>query len=103
MASVPLELVDGFQNAKPSAKLRELIRDLGLIQPIIVVSGDSGRYQVIDGRRRAKAIALLAEDDHWPTPALVEALVVKPSRPSSRSAERTARPRPSSRSRPRPA
>ena len=31
---------------------------------------------MIDGRRRAKAIVLLAEDGQWPTPAQVEALVI---------------------------
>jgi ParB-like chromosome segregation protein Spo0J len=74
--SISLELLDGFENANPSPKLRELIRDLGLLQPIIVASGDSGRYRIIDGRRRTKAITLLAEDNQWPTPARIEALVV---------------------------
>jgi ParB-like chromosome segregation protein Spo0J len=74
--SIALELLDGFQDATPSAKLRELIRDLGLLQPIIVAGGGSGRYQVVDGRRRTKAIALLAEDNQWPKPARIEALVV---------------------------
>jgi ParB-like chromosome segregation protein Spo0J len=74
--SIALELLDGFQNAKPSAKLRELIHELGQLQPIILAGGDAGRYRVIDGRRRAKAIALLAEDDRWPTPARFEALVI---------------------------
>ncbi len=75
--SISLELLDGFQDATPSAKLRELIHELGLLQPIIVATGDSGRYQVIDGRRRAKAIALLAEEDRWPAPAQLEALVIE--------------------------
>jgi ParB-like chromosome segregation protein Spo0J len=75
--SVALELLDGFQNAKPSAKLRELIHELGLLQPIIVARAGSGCYQVIDGRRRAKAIALLAKTGQWPIPARVEALVIE--------------------------
>lgn len=75
--NIALELLDGFQSAKPSTKLRELIHNLGLLQPIIVASGDSCRYQVIDGRRRAKAVALLAEDGRWPAPPQIEALVIR--------------------------
>jgi hypothetical protein len=59
--SLPLDLIDGFENAAPSAKLRELIRDVSLLQPVVVVSARSGRYHVVEGRRRCKAIAQLAK------------------------------------------
>jgi ParB-like chromosome segregation protein Spo0J len=75
--SIALELLDGFQNAKASARLRELIHELGLLQPIIAANAGSGRYRVIDGGRRARAIALLADDRQRPTPARVEALVIE--------------------------
>jgi hypothetical protein len=74
--SLPLDVIDGFEDAAPSAKLRELIRDLGLLQPVVVVSDRSERYRVVEGRRRCKAIAQLAEAGEWPAPARVDALVV---------------------------
>ena len=74
--SVPLDLIDGFANAAPSVKLRELIRDLGLLQPIVVVPSRSGRFRIVEGRRRCKAIAELAEAGEWSAPPHVEALVV---------------------------
>lgn len=74
---LPLELIDGFADASPSAKLRELIGDLGLLQPIVVVPGRSERYWVIEGRRRCKAIAQLVDAGEWPAPAHVDALLVE--------------------------
>jgi ParB-like chromosome segregation protein Spo0J len=73
---LPLQAIDGFADAVPSAKLRELIRDLGLLQPIVVVPGRSGRYRVVEGRRRCKAIAELAAAGHWSAPPCVDALIV---------------------------
>ena len=74
--SLPLEAIDGFEDAAPSAKLRELIRDLGLLQPIVVAPCGSGSYRVVEGRRRCKAIAQLAEAGEWPAPACVDVLVI---------------------------
>jgi ParB-like chromosome segregation protein Spo0J len=75
--SLPLESIDGFEDAAPSTKLRELIRDLGLLQPVVVVPARSGRYCVVEGRRRCKAIAQLAEADDAPMAATVDALIVE--------------------------
>jgi hypothetical protein len=61
--SIALELLDGFQNAKPSAKLRELIRNLGLLQPIIVAGAARaaiGSSTAGAGPRRSRC---------WPTRA----------------------------------
>lgn len=74
--SLPVDVIDGFANAAPSVKLKELIRDLGLLQPIVVVPSRSGRFRIVEGRRRCKAIAELAEAGEWPAPPQVEALVV---------------------------
>jgi ParB-like chromosome segregation protein Spo0J len=74
---LPLELVDGFEDAAPSAKLRELIRDLGLLQPVVVVPGRSGRYRVVEGRRRCKAIAQLADADSARMRPTVDALIIE--------------------------
>jgi ParB-like chromosome segregation protein Spo0J len=72
-----LDVVEGFEDAAPSAKLRELIRDLGLLQPIVVAPARSGRFRVVEGRRRCKAITQLAEARDWPVPARVDALVIE--------------------------
>ena len=82
--TLPLELIDGFANAAPSAKLRQLIRDLGLLQPIVVVRSSSGRFRIVEGRRRCKAIAELAEAGEWPAPPQVEALIVAGSQAGRR-------------------
>jgi hypothetical protein len=74
--SLPLELIDGFAGTCPSAKLRQLIGHLGLLQPIVVVTTSSGRFRVIEGSRRCKAIAHLVETGEWPTPPRVDAWVV---------------------------
>jgi ParB family chromosome partitioning protein len=73
---LPLEGITGFEDAAPSAKLRELIRDLGLLQPVVVVPSGSERYRVVEGRRRCKAIAQLAAAGAWPAPPHVDALVL---------------------------
>lgn len=75
--NLALELIDGFEDAVPSAKLRELIRDLGLLQPVVVVPAQSGRYRVVEGRRRCKAIEQLAEADNVRIGPTVEALIVE--------------------------
>lgn len=75
--TLPLELIDGFEDAAPSAKLRELIRDLGLLQPVVVVPARSGRYRVVEGRRRCKAIAQLAEADDARMAPTVGALIIE--------------------------
>jgi ParB-like chromosome segregation protein Spo0J len=72
-----LELIDGFEDAVPSAKLRELIRDLGLLQPVVVVPARSGRYRVVEGRRRCKAIAQLAAAADAGMSPTVDALIVE--------------------------
>lgn len=82
--SLPLDAIDGFAEATPSAKLRELIRDLGLLQPVVVVSRGSGRYEVVEGRRRCKAIAQLAQEGQWPAPPHVEALILDGAKPVRR-------------------
>jgi hypothetical protein len=82
--SLPLELIDGFEDATPSTKLRELIRDVGLLQPVVVVPAPSGRYRVVEGRRRCKAIAQLAETNQVPVPPTVDTLVLEGSQTSRR-------------------
>jgi hypothetical protein len=75
--TLPLELIDGFEDAVPSVKLRELIHNLGLLQPVVVVPARSGRYRIVEGRRRCKAIAELAEDDEARMSPNVDALIVE--------------------------
>jgi len=75
--TLPLELIDGFEDAAPSAKLRELIRDLGLLQPVVVVAAQCGRYRVVEGRRRCKAIAQLTDTDEVRVAPTVDALIVE--------------------------
>jgi ParB-like chromosome segregation protein Spo0J len=82
--TLPLELIDGFADATPSAKLRELIRDLGLLQPVVVAATRSGRYELVEGRRRCKTIAQLTADGQWPAPPHVEALILDEAKPVRR-------------------
>jgi len=82
--NLALELIDGFEDAVPSAKLRELIRDLGLLQPVVVVPARSGRYRVVEGRRRCKAIAQLAEADDRRMAPTIDALIVEGRQTSRR-------------------
>jgi len=73
--AISLDRLDGFEHARPGRELRELIARLGLLQPIVVAATRGGRYQVIEGRRRAKAIQLLAEEGNWPA-GTIDALVL---------------------------
>ena len=82
--SLPLDAIDGFADAAPSAKLRELIRDLGLLQPVVVAATRSGRYELVEGRRRCKAIAELTVEGQWPAPPHVEALILDGAKPVRR-------------------
>jgi len=82
--TVPLEAIQGFADATPSAKLRELLGQLGQLQPIVVAASRPGRYVLIDGRRRRKAIAQLAEEGEWAAPAHLEALVFNGGEPLPR-------------------
>ncbi|MGN6170479.1 MAG: ParB/RepB/Spo0J family partition protein [Solirubrobacteraceae bacterium] len=81
---MPLDAIDGFAEATPSAKLRELIRDLGLLQRVVVTSNGSDRYELIEGRRRCKAIAQLTAEGRWPAPPRVEALILDGAQPVRR-------------------
>ena len=77
--SVRLAQLSGFEHARPNRELIELIAELGVLQPIVVLSDGDGRYQIVEGRRRAKAVQLLAEDNRWPKPAHIDALVLSGS------------------------
>jgi ParB-like chromosome segregation protein Spo0J len=74
--AIRLDRLDGFEHAQPSRELRELIRRLGLLQPIVAAATRGGRHQVIEGRRRAKAVQLLAEEGNWPA-GTIDALVLQ--------------------------
>jgi ParB-like chromosome segregation protein Spo0J len=74
--SLPLPELVGFEHARPSRELVDLIAELGVLQPIVVVSNGDGRYEIVEGRRRSKAVQLLAESDRWPKPAHIAALVL---------------------------
>jgi hypothetical protein len=78
---LPLDAVEGFAEATPSPKLCELIRDLGVPQPVVVAATRSGCYEILEGRRRCKAIAQLTGEGEWPAPPHVEALIVDPAKP----------------------
>jgi ParB-like chromosome segregation protein Spo0J len=82
---VLLDRLDGYVDANPGRELREQLRALGLLQPIIAVPGEGDRFRIVDGRRRAKAIAQLAEEGDWPEPAEVELLVLKGSETAPRA------------------
>ncbi len=74
--NLPVEVIDGWADAVPSIQLQELIRDLGLLQSVVVVPGCFGSYRLVEGRRRCKAIWQLAEAGEWPTPPRVDAIVI---------------------------
>ena len=44
----------------------------------------SGRYELVEGRRRRKAIAQLTEEGQWPAPPHVEALILDAAKPVRR-------------------
>src|SRR5579884_1865840 len=73
---VRLAQLAGFEHARPSRELIELIAELGVLQPIVVLPDGDGHYQIVEGRRRSKAVQLLAEDNRWPEPAHIDALVL---------------------------
>ena len=50
----------------------------------MVAASRPGCYTLIDGRRRCRAIARLAEEGQWPAPAHVEALVLNGREPLPR-------------------
>lgn len=74
--SLPLAQLVGFEHARPSRELIELIAELGVLQPIVAVTGHDTRYRIVEGRRRSKAVQLLAEDNRWPKPPHIDALVL---------------------------
>ena len=74
--SLPLAALVGFEHARPARELIELIAELGVLQPIVVLPDGDGRYQIVEGRRRSRAVQLLAEDNRWPKPAHIDALVL---------------------------
>jgi ParB-like chromosome segregation protein Spo0J len=82
---VELDRLDGFADASPSRALREQLRALGLLQPIVAVPTRDGRFRIVDGRRRAKAIAQLAEQGDWPAPPAVELLILGGAETARRS------------------
>lgn len=75
-ATLPLADITGFDNAMPDSELIEQIARLGLLQPIVVAGSAQRRYEVIEGRRRAKAVQLLAADGRWPSPPRLDVVVV---------------------------
>jgi ParB-like chromosome segregation protein Spo0J len=74
---VELDRLDGFADASPSRELLGQLRGLGLLQPIVAVPGRDGRFRIVDGRRRAKAIAQLVEHGDWPEPPVVDVLILE--------------------------
>ena len=61
-ATLALDQLEGFETAQPDRKLIELIRRLGVLEPIVVAPAPDGRYRIVEGRRRAKAVHSLAGD-----------------------------------------
>jgi hypothetical protein len=80
-AKLRVEELLGWEHARPSPRLLELIRNLGPLEPIVVADpGHHGPrrqepYPIVEGRRRAKAVALLAAERDG-APARIEALIV---------------------------
>ena len=89
-AKLRVEELSGWEHAQPSPRLLELIRKLGPLEPIVVADPGNARprrrqsYPIVEGRRRAKAVALLAAEKDG-APARIEALIV-----SGAGTERTA-------------
>jgi ParB family chromosome partitioning protein len=73
-ATLHVEQLAGFENARPGRTLIELIRRLGVLEPIIVAPAPHGRYLVVEGRRRAKSVQLLAAEAD--TEAQIPAVIV---------------------------
>lgn len=75
-ARLRIDQLTGYEHAQPSRELIELTRRLGgLLQPIIVVA-TNGKYSIVEGRRRAKAIAILTSEGELRPPATVDAAIV---------------------------
>jgi ParB-like chromosome segregation protein Spo0J len=75
-ATLLLADITGFDNATPDTELIEQIARLGLLQPIVVAGSVQRRYQVVEGRRRAKAVQVLAADGRWPSPPRLDVVIV---------------------------
>jgi ParB-like chromosome segregation protein Spo0J len=69
-ARVPIEQIDGWQHAQPDRELIELVRELGVLQPVLLAPTRSGRYSLIEGRRRTKTIAILSQQDAAQVPEI---------------------------------
>jgi len=74
---VELERLDGFADAQPSREQGDQLRALGLLQPIVAVPARDSRLRIVDGRRRAKAIAQLAEQGEWHGRPVVDVLILE--------------------------
>jgi ParB-like chromosome segregation protein Spo0J len=66
-ATLRPDQLSGWEHAQPSRKLIALIRELGVVEPIIVADpGSRGQrpqpFPIVEGRRRTKTVALLAEE-----------------------------------------
>lgn len=78
ITDLPVELIDPGSNDRRTfdpgklAELADSIRQNGLAQPITVRPMPGGRFQIVAGERRFRAVAQLLQ---WPTiPAIVRAL-----------------------------
>jgi ParB-like chromosome segregation protein Spo0J len=81
-ATLRLDQLTGFEHAHPNRKLTELIRRLGVLEPIIVTPEPRGGYRIVEGRRRAKAVQLLSAEN----PEAAIAAVIVTGAGSERSA-----------------
>jgi ParB-like chromosome segregation protein Spo0J len=75
-ATLLLADLTGFEHAMPDPELVEQIGKLGLLQPIVVAGSPQRRYKVIEGRRRAKAVQLLAAEGRWPSPPRLDVVIM---------------------------
>lgn len=72
-AEIELGALEGHEHAQPPRELVQLIAAQGVLSPILVAPAGEGRFRVLDGRRRARAAALLEAQGRGPgrIPALV--------------------------------
>jgi ParB-like chromosome segregation protein Spo0J len=68
--------VCGHEHARPSRQLIESVARLGQLQPVVVDGSTRTRYRLIDGRRRVRAIELLAEEGDERAPGTIDAVIV---------------------------